>query len=245
MLGETKPGMQCAEFDVLLTEALDGTLQGERRERFETHKAECATCSALFVEASAGLAWLSEVEEVTPPPNLVHNILAATLGATEQAAQAEPRHSAWERFLRQTRMVFAPVLTPRFGMSMGMAFFSITLVLNMAQIRITDLTPHNLSHTFFTSENKVMKYYENMRLVYEIESRVRELRNQSEENEREREEKNRRQEKNGNQTQEQNQKSEPERHPYRQYSLGMDAQVLASVNETAVTLEPCEQRRKL
>ena len=78
-------------------------------------------------------------------------------------------------------MVFAPVLTPRFGMSMGMAFFSITLVLNMAQIRIKDLTPHNLSHTFYSSENKVMKYYENMRLVYEIESRVRDLRNASDE----------------------------------------------------------------
>jgi len=216
MLGETKPGMQCAEFDVLLTEALDGTLQGERRERFEAHKSECVTCGALFEEASSGLAWLREVEEVTPPPNLVHNILAATLGATEQAAQAEPKHSAWERLLRHSRMVFAPVLTPRFGMSMGMAFFSITLVLNMAQIRIKDLTPH--------------KYYENMRLVYEIESRVRELRNQSEENEREREEKSRQREKNGNQTQEQNQKSEPEQREHHQYSLGLDAQMLASLN---------------
>lgn len=230
MLGETKPGMQCAEFDALLTEALDGTLQGERRERFEAHKAECATCSALFEEASIGLAWLSEVEEVTPPRNLVHNILAATLGATEQAAHAEPKQSAWERLRRQTRMVFAPVLTPRFGMSMGMAFFSITLVLNMAQIRIKDLTPHNLSHTFYTSENKVMKYYENMRLVYEIESRVRELRNASEENEREREEKSREREKNNNQTQEQNQKSEPDQREYHNYSLDLNAQMLASLN---------------
>jgi hypothetical protein len=245
MLGETKPGMQCAEFDVLLTEALDGVLKGERRERFETHKATCATCTALFEESSRGLAWLREVEEVTPPKNLVHNILAATLGATEQAAQAEPKPSVWQRLLRQTRVVFAPVLTPRFGMSMGMAFFSVTLVLNMAQIRIKDLTPHNLSHTFYSSENKFMKYYENMRLVYEIESRVRELRNASEENEREREDKNRRRQKNGNQTQEQNQKSEPERRENPQFSLGGGAQLLASLNGMAVTLETCEQRRKL
>ena len=54
-----------------------------------------------------------------------------------------------------------------------------------------------------------MKYYENMRLVYEIESRVRTLRNASEESERE--ERNRRHEKNNNQTQEQNQNSEPGR----------------------------------
>jgi hypothetical protein len=229
MLGETKPGMQCTEFDLLLTDALDGNLDGERRERFEEHRTTCATCGVLFADASNGLALLQEVEEVAPPRNLVHNILAATLGASEQAAKAEPKLSLWERLLRQTRIVFAPVLTARFGMSMGMAFFSITLVLNMAQIRITDLTPHNLSHTFYSSENKLMKYYENMRLVYEIESRVRELRNATEENEREREEKNRQRDKN-NQTQEQNQKSEPERREHREYVQGIEQRLLAALN---------------
>jgi hypothetical protein len=130
-------------------------------------------------------------------------------------------------------MVFAPVLTPRFGMSMGMAFFSITLVLNMAQIRIRDLTPHSLSHTFYSSQNKLMKYYENMRLVYEIESRVRDLRNASDESERE--ERNRRREKNSNQTQEQNQNSEPDRRPHREFSRGQNEQLLASLNGN----EPC------
>ena len=230
MLGETKPGMQCAEFDVLLTEALDGTLKGERREHFEQHRAECAACSALFAEASSGMAWLDEVEEVAPPRNLVHNILAATSGAAQQAAKAEPRASAWERTRRQVRVLFAPVMTPRFGMSMGMAFFSITLVLNMAQIRIKDLTPHNLSHTFYTSQNKMMKYYENMRLVYEIESRVRNLRNANDENERE--EQNRRRQKSHDQTQEQNQNSEPDRHQNGEYSPERNFQLLASLDES-------------
>jgi hypothetical protein len=213
MVGEDKSGMQCAEFDTLLTEAIDGTLRGSQREDFEKHKAECTACQALFSEVTAGAAWLEEMEEVAPPLMLVHNILAATSAASPEAAPAEMRPSARERLRRQVRAVFAPVLTPRFAMSMGMAFFSITLVLNMAQIRIKDLTPHNLSHTFYSSQNKVRKYYENMRLVYEIESRVRDLRNQTEENERERQEQNQRQEKNRNQTQEQNQKSEPEPGP--------------------------------
>ncbi len=228
MLGETKPEMQCTEFDALLTEAIDGTLNGPRLERFEQHKAGCPACSTLFAEVVSGVAWLNEVEDAEPPRNLVHNIIAATSGAALQAAKAEPRRSAWDRFLTQTRIVFAPVLTPRFGMSMGMAFFSITLVLNMAQIRIKDLTPHNLSHTFYSSQNKLMKYYENMRLVYEIESRVRDLRNASDESERE--QKNRRREKNNNQTQEQNQNSEPDRRPQREFSRGQNAQYVASLN---------------
>jgi hypothetical protein len=226
MVGETKPGTQCAEFDALLTEAIDGALSGQQRVRFEQHKADCAACHTLFAEVSSGLAWLDEVEEVAPPLNLVPNILAATSGAAQQAAQSAPRPSAWERLRRQVGIVFAPVLTPRFGMSMGMAFFSITLVLNMAQVRIKDMTPHNLSHTFYSSQNKLMKYYENMRLVYEIESRVRDLRNASDESERE--EQNRRREK--NQTQEQNQNNEPDRHQHGEYNGGQDVQLLARLD---------------
>ena len=236
MLDETKSGMPCAEFDVLLTEALDNALKGERRERFEQHRLTCAACGTLFAEASSGLALLNELEEVAPPQSLVHNILAATSEAAQKSAKVAPQDSVWGRLGRQTKAVFAPVLTPRCGMSMGMAFFSITLVLNMAQIRIKDLTPHNLSHTFYSSENKFMKYYENMRLVYEIESRVRDLRNASEESEREREEQNRHREKNNNQTQEQNENNVPEqRH---EYSRGLEAQLLAlSGNEWNLAMQ--------
>lgn len=228
MLGESKPGTQCAEFDALLTEAIDGTLPSKQRQRFEQHKADCAACSTLFAEVSSGVTWLEQVEDVAPPPNLMRNILAATSGAAQQAAQAEPRQSALERLRHKFAMVFAPVLTPRFGMSMGMAFFSVTLVLNMAQVRIRDLTPHNLSHTFYNSQNKLMKYYENMRLVYEIESRVRDLRNASDESERE--ERNRRREKNNNQTQEQNQNSKPDQRQHSEFSSGQD--LLASDERT-------------
>jgi hypothetical protein len=228
MVGETKSGMQCAEFDALLTEAMDGTLTGGRREEFEHHKAGCAGCQTLFAEVTRGVAWLEDVEEVAPPPMLMHNILAATSGAARQAALAELRPSAWKRLRRQVGVVFAPVLTPRFGMSMGMAFFSITLVLNMAQIRIRDLTPHNLTHTYYNSQNKLMKYYENTRLVYEIESRMRDLRNTSEESERE--ERNRRHERNNNQTREQNQNSAPERRQQREYSRGETLQWLAALD---------------
>ena len=179
MLSKTNSGMQCAEFEALLAEALDGVLSEQRRADFERHKADCQACGKLFFEVTCGLAWLEELEDVEPPRNLLHNILAATTGVAQQMVRAELQPSVLERFRRQVGMVFAPVLTPRFAMSLGMAFFSVTLVLNMAQIRIKDLTAHNLSHTFYNSENKLVKHYENIRLVYEIESRVRDLRNSS------------------------------------------------------------------
>jgi len=228
MLGETNSGIQCAEFDALLAEAIDGALTGQMREDFERHKAGCAACGKLFAEVTSGLVWIEQVEDIEPPWNLVHNILAATTGAAQQTVRAEVRPSAWERFRRQLGTVFGPVLTPRFAMSMGMALFSITLLLNMAQIRIMDLTPHNLSHTFYSNENKLVKHYENLRVVYEIESRVRDLRNSSRESERE--QRDRLLEKNNNQTQNQNQNNEPDGRRHREFSLGQSAQLLASLN---------------
>jgi hypothetical protein len=77
--------------------------------------------------------------------------------------------------------VFAPLMTPRFAMSFGMAFFSITMLANVAGLRISDLKHVDLStkglqKTYYSTEARVVRYYENIRLVYEIESRVRDLR---------------------------------------------------------------------
>jgi hypothetical protein len=69
-----------------------------------------------------------------------------------------------------------------------------------------------------------------MRLVYEIESRVRNLRNANDENERE--EQNRRRQKSHDQTQEQNQNSEPDRHQNGEYSPERNFQLLASLDES-------------
>ena len=241
MLGEIKPGMQCAEFDALLADAIDHVLSGERRERFEQHKAACASCASLFAEVTSGLEWLSEMEEVAPPPLLVHNILAATSAAGE-VAESAPRNSLWPWLRSRMQTIFAPVLTPRFGMSIGMAFFSITLMLNLAQIRIKDLTPHNISHAFYSNQSRLVKYYENMRLVYEFESRVRDLRNQSEENERERQDRSREHDKSRKQEPEQNQKTEPEGPHHREYSRDENLRWLASLRsgEAVVAMRKIE-----
>jgi hypothetical protein len=66
-------------------------------------------------------------------------------------------------------------------MSFGMAFFSITMLLGIAGFHLTDLRHLDLSSrgitkTYYATQAKVIRYYENMRLVYEIESRVRDLR---------------------------------------------------------------------
>lgn len=183
MAGELQSGMTCSESEALLAEALDGTLSSTALTAFEAHQQSCASCRSSLEEARAGMHWLKGLDEAEPPGNLVHNILAQTIGAlpSEHLAPA-PRGEGWlEKLKTRLGPVFAPVATPRFAMSFGMAFFSITMILGVAgfhfaDIRHWDLSSRGIRKTYYATEARVMKYYENMRLVYEIESRVRDLR---------------------------------------------------------------------
>jgi hypothetical protein len=76
--------------------------------------------------------------------------------------------------------VFAVVRQPRFAMSFGMAFFSVSMVLNLAGVKVSDLRhvdlhPSAIVRGYHMTTGKVVKYYENIRFVYQIESKVREI----------------------------------------------------------------------
>ena len=186
MPDETKNGMQCAEFDALLNDALDATLTGLKLERFQAHARICAVCGPLFAEADAGRRWLKSLSEVEPPAHLVHNILAATTGYESKsvAAQSQGKNSWADAITGWLRPVFAPVLAmsrqPRFAMSFGMAFFSLSISLSLAGVKVNDvrhvdLRPSAIKRAYYETTGRVVKYYENIRFVYEIESRVREF----------------------------------------------------------------------
>ena len=127
--------------------------------------------------------WLQELEDIEPPKQLVHNILAQTIGTVPEAStKAVPIGENWfDRLKAKVSSVFAPVVTPRFAMSFGMAFFSITMLANIAGLHVSDLkhvdiSAKGLEKTYYATQARVVRYYENIRLVYEIESRVRDLR---------------------------------------------------------------------
>ncbi|HEY4901732.1 MAG TPA: zf-HC2 domain-containing protein [Terriglobales bacterium] len=183
MDGESKSGVQCVEFEALLAEALDATLHGTTLAAFEAHQKSCPACAAMYQEAAAGMHWLKGLEDIEPPKNLVHNILAQTIGTVaEVSAKPAPVGENWfDRLKGKISPVFAPVVTPRFAMSFGMAFFSITMLANIAGFHVSDLKHVDLSakgiqKTYYSQQARVVRYYENIRLVYEIESRVRDLR---------------------------------------------------------------------
>src|ERR1700681_1326037 len=196
MPGETKYGshgqMECTEFEALLSDALDGDgrLSGTRKESFDAHRRICPVCGPMFADAQAGQRWLRTLalETVEPPAHLVHNILAATSGVASRrlvTAVADGRSTPFrERAREWWDSLFTPaaafVRQPRFVMSFGMIFFTFSLALNVAGVKATDvakvdLRPSALRHAYYDAQIKVVKYYDNIRFVYEIESKVREL----------------------------------------------------------------------
>ena len=183
MDSESKSAVQCVEFEGLLAEALDATLHGATLAAFEAHQKSCPVCAAMYHEAAAGMHWLKGLEDLDPPQHLVHNILAQTIGAVAETKTKATTvgESWWDRLKAKISPVFAPVVTPRFAMSFGMAFFSITMLANIAGLHVSDLKHVDLSakglqKTYYSTEARVVRYYDNIRLVVEIESRVRDLR---------------------------------------------------------------------
>jgi len=181
--------MQCFEFDGLLSDALDGVLTGVQLEGFHAHARTCSACGPLFAEVQAGRNWLKDLTEVEPPVSLVNNILASTTGVDTQRLRvnvpaSQPRipwlekAQAW--FSGAMQPAWATVRQPRFAMSFGMAFFSLSVALSVlgvkpADLRQVSLRPSAIRHAYYSTQARVVRYYENIRFVYEVESRVREL----------------------------------------------------------------------
>jgi hypothetical protein len=248
MPGEANHGMQCAEFDLLLMEALDGTLVGPDMERFQAHANLCSTCGPLFAEIDAGKRLLKSLAEVEPPAHLVNNILAATCGldTTRMRAPAAAVKPSWaERVREWIEPVFAPIYAtvrqPRFAMSFGMAFFSISMALNLVGVKLTDirhvdLRPSAIVRGYHMTSGRVVKYYENIRFVYQIESKVREFKRVTTPAEPAPNENQRRRDNN-------NTSGQPDQRQERNYSQGENQPVLASAPDDPPVVTGTTTRR--
>jgi hypothetical protein len=184
----------CGLWETLLADALDGLLRPEDEATFSSHLAICPACTALFEEARRGREWL---EFLSPEPEVPEGLLAKILaqtgpgqiegyGLTTGGGNVLPMTPAWQRPGLMGRI--RRFAEPRLLMTAAMAFFSIALTLNMTGVRITDLRLSNLRPTAVRSfmerrltmaSTPIIRYYDHLRLVYEVESRMRELRRNS------------------------------------------------------------------
>lgn len=183
----------CGHWETLLADALDGLLRPEDERIFSEHMAVCAACSALFDEARRGREWLGYLAaEPEVPEGLLERILAQTgpghrpVAAAAAGVMALPAIPAWQRpgLMGQIRRW----AEPRLMMTAATAFFSIALTLNLAGIRLTEIRLSDLRPAAVRSYMErritmasvpIIRYYDHLRFVYEVQSRIRELRGQN------------------------------------------------------------------
>lgn len=192
----------CGQWETLLADALDGTLRPEDEATFSSHMAGCTACTALFEEARRGREWLDFLSaEPDLPEGLLDRILAQTgpgqtsgyglmaegVPATVAGVPLAVVTPRWQRpgFMGMVRR-FAE---PRLMMTAAMAFFSVALTLNMTGVKLTRLRLSDLKPTAVRSflerrvsmaSTPIVRYYDHLRLVYEVQARVRELKRSSE-----------------------------------------------------------------
>jgi hypothetical protein len=237
---KTKNGLQCTEFDTLLSDALDEKLSGAKLEGFQAHAKVCTVCGPLMADVDAGKNWLKSLEEIAPPDSLIENILVATTGfdTFRLRSKSRPQSSWLGRIRNWGEVMMSPIVAmarqPRFAMSFGMAFFSLSISLSLAGVKLSDirnldLRPTAIKRNYYETSGKVVKYYENIRFVYEIESRVREFKRATTPTEAPAKK---------DKQHKDNSKQEPEQKQERNYSQGENQPVLAWApnNQPVVTL---------
>lgn len=176
-LKQEQTALGCAELDVLLCDYVDGTLAAPVRADVERHLGACPTCAELARDSATAVAYIDRAAEVEVPPALVSRILQQTQVREPVITKARKGLSGLlQRWLE-------PVLQPRLVMGMAMTILSFAMLGRFAgiearQLRASDLEPAKvwmaMEDQAHRSWNRAVKYYESLRLVYEIQSRLRE-----------------------------------------------------------------------
>ena len=171
--------MTCADFEVLLCDYLDGTLEPAQRRAIEEHQRQCAACAEFARDVQGAVAFLGSVPALDPPPELLTKI---TFGIPEGGQQKKGWRSWFGGRLQ-------PVLQPRFAMGMAMTILSFSMLgrvlgIEAQQLRPADLQPAKVwaaaDDRIHRTWDRAVKYYENLRLVYEVQTRLREWTEQEE-----------------------------------------------------------------
>jgi len=186
----------CEVCEAMLPDAVDGLLPADEQRVFDAHVAGCVHCAQELEGAQRGAAWLAMLKSQTPevPAGLLTKILEGTTGvvpapslahAYVPVAAAAPSW-ALSSLVRKTMSAFRVdgsrmTFQPRLAMTAAMAFFSIALTLNLTGVRLNnlhaaDFTPSGLWHNASDMSASAERSFQNMRVVYQVESRVSELR---------------------------------------------------------------------
>jgi anti-sigma factor RsiW len=175
--------VNCADVEILLADYVDGTLnvphKAAEKSALEAHLAACAACAELALDSVEAVAFMGRAAVVEAPPELITRIL---FEVTAGPSHAVVKPSIVRRlFGRLFGGVFESVLQPRFAMGMAMTVLSFAMIGRFTHVR--QLTPADLDpvKVWTAAEDRVVrwynrgvKYYDSLKVVYEIQTRLKE-----------------------------------------------------------------------
>jgi anti-sigma factor RsiW len=162
----------CEQTEQLLTDYLDGLLPADEQHAFNLHVNSCERCTPLVSSVMNAMTSLRALPELETPPRLVYNVLDATLGPRETV-------SGWAAFLAWVRGFASPKFA--YGaVSVAATFLMIVTAsgsINWKKPKLADLAPSNI----YRNTNRQMhmayargtKFVSDLRVVYEIQSRLK------------------------------------------------------------------------
>lgn len=170
------------ELENLASDYMEGQLDAVQRVTVAAHLRECAPCRELIGGLERVLALTRAAEDLEPAPWLVSKIMLATVGE---------RKPTWQERLAA---FFRPSPQPRVAYAIAMAIFSLSVIVNAAGVDLRSVTAADLNpRNWFYQANRsgqllyarAEKFYYDLRIVYEIESRFRQAQPQTDEPEQE------------------------------------------------------------
>jgi anti-sigma factor RsiW len=172
--------MNCAEIEILICDYVDGTLAAAQKAEVERHLSACPACAELARDSAAAVAFLESAADVEPPPELITRLLFDAPWAREKQ---KSKSREWLRAL------MSPILHPKFAMGMAMTILSLSMlarfVAPVRQLRPADLRPSEVwagvEGRAVRTWARTMKFYENLKIVYQIQTTLKEWQQQTEE----------------------------------------------------------------
>jgi anti-sigma factor RsiW len=158
----------CEQTEARLSEYLDGLLEPAEHAAFDQHVNACERCTPLVASVSHVLGTLHTLEQAEPSPQLVNSILTMTLGP-----------KSW----RSAKRWWHGFQSPRFVYSAVSVAATLFIILNASGFswrkpRLADLSPVTVYRKADSEAHLVYargeKFVSDLRVVYEIQSRLRE-----------------------------------------------------------------------
>jgi hypothetical protein len=170
----------CNQVETLLCDYLDGLLSAAEVTVLEAHVTGCTACASMVADMRLAMRYAQEAGAVDVPVELISRILEQTTGQAP-AGVPEWRHRLTGWWDRNVSPVMRSVLEPRFALGMAMTVISCSMVMSAAgfdvrRLEWADLQPDNLrtnvTRRVALAGANVTKYYENLRVVYEIQTQL-------------------------------------------------------------------------